>query len=96
MEAKLPSHWTLLIIIIILGLILLITMLAFTAALLRMRKKHGSCDAWGRARVGSCLRSLCIEGDITSWPFVTVVFAVFHAAGALPWLQYRSSELVII
>ncbi|KYO41676.1 T-cell differentiation antigen CD6 isoform B [Alligator mississippiensis] len=40
LEAKLPSHWTLLIIIIILGLILLITMLAFTAALLRMRKKH--------------------------------------------------------
>ncbi|TFJ96617.1 T-cell differentiation antigen CD6 [Platysternon megacephalum] len=39
-EAKALSNWTLLLLCVILGLLLLVTVLAFTAALLRMRRKH--------------------------------------------------------
>ncbi|XP_039389242.1 T-cell differentiation antigen CD6 isoform X6 [Mauremys reevesii] len=39
-EAKAFSNWTLLLLCVVLGLLLLVTVLAFTAALLRMRRKH--------------------------------------------------------
>ncbi|XP_030416754.1 T-cell differentiation antigen CD6 isoform X3 [Gopherus evgoodei] len=39
-EAKALSNWTLLLLCVVLGLLLLATVLAFTAALLRMRRKH--------------------------------------------------------
>ncbi|CAM2119115.1 unnamed protein product [Caretta caretta] len=39
-EAKALSNWTLLLLCVILSLLFLVTVLAFTAALLRMRRKH--------------------------------------------------------
>uniref|UniRef100_A0A452HSD9 SRCR domain-containing protein n=1 Tax=Gopherus agassizii TaxID=38772 RepID=A0A452HSD9_9SAUR len=58
-EAKALSNWTLLLLCVVLGLLLLVTVLAFTTALLRMRRKHGIFAAWGfvRVRLGTCTAS---------------------------------------